>query len=133
MAGRSSAIRRHETPSSDEPNNDPVDVPKYTPAGASGSTAIASRSTPMCACSWGRPLAWRSQVSPPSTVRYTAAAPSGMVRPLSGGLSGMVQAICGSRGWAAMTNPKSDGSEPVISCHVAPPSSERYMPQWFCW
>ena len=28
MAGRSSAIRRHETPSSDEPNNDPVEVPK---------------------------------------------------------------------------------------------------------
>ena len=45
----------------------------------------------------------------------------------------MVQATFGSRGWAAMTNPKSDGNEPVISCHVAPPSSERYMPQWFCW
>ena len=79
----------------------------------------------MWASSCGRPSPERIQVAPPSLVRQTAAAPPGIMRPCSGSVSGMVQTVIGSRGWAAITNPKSDGSPSVISSQAAPPSVER--------
>ena len=53
----------------------------------------------------GRPSPARTHVAPASWVRQTAALASGMSRPASGSVSGIVQTVCGSRGWAAITKP----------------------------
>ncbi len=73
-------------------------------------------------------------MSPRSWVRHTAALASGMNRPSSGSVSGMTQNVFGSRGWATSGKPNWLGT-PLAdrSVQVAPPSVERYCPQWFCW
>ena len=71
---------------------------------------------------------------PRSRVRQTAGFASGTNRPWSAPLSGIVQTVSGSRGWLTIGKPNSDGRPlSVSSIQVAPPSSERYTPQWFCW
>ena len=66
-----------------------------------------------------------TQVAPRSRVRQTAAEASGMNRPRSAPLSGIVQAVSGSRGCAAIGNPKSEGRPSVISSQCSPPSAVR--------
>ena len=86
----------------------------------------------MYASWWGSPAS-RCQVSPRSSVFQTAAEASGTNLPRSAPLSGMIQNVFGSRGWATSGKPKSLGSPLALrSVQVRPPSVERYIPQWFC-